>query len=430
LRENEACSTGTKIMDQREGHLQLEETSAAVARGGVTLVERRLLESLLDTAGNPPIRMRLWTGEEIVRNNAPPVATMVIRDRGALMRMLVNPEVNPADDYSDGRIDIEGDLVAFLDNVFRGLDNLPDKSLKARFLRWMNKPRANSLAGSKENIHHHYDLGNDFYKLWLDNARMQYTCAYYPHHGMTIEQAQIAKLDHVARKLELRPGQVVFEAGCGWGGLARHFAQHYGVTVRAYNISSEQVKFARERAKQEGLDGRIEYVLDDYRTMQGECDVFVSIGMLEHVGVDNYPVLGDVIHRVLKPQGRGLIHSIGRNKPAPMNAWTEKRIFPGAYPATLGQMMQILEGHQFSVLDVENLRLHYAHTLQAWLSRYEANVDEVRRMYDERFVRMWRMYLAASQASFQMGALQLFQIVFARPQDNSIPMTREHLYRH
>lgn len=418
-------------MDHKEGHLQLEETSAAaIARGGVTLVERRLLESLLETAGNPPITIALWTGEEIVSGNTPSVATMRIKDRGALMRMLVNPEVHPADDYSDGRIDIEGDLVAFLESVFRGLDNLPDKSLKARFLRWMNKPRSNTLAGSKENIHHHYDLGNDFYKLWLDTARMQYTCAYYPRHGMTIEQAQIAKLDHVARKLELRPGQVVFEAGCGWGGLARHFAQNYGVTVKAYNISSEQVKFAREKAKQEGLEGRVEYILDDYRTMKGECDVFVSVGMLEHVGVDNYPVLGDVIHRVLKPQGRGLIHSIGRNKPAPMNAWTEKRIFPGAYPATISEMMQILEGHQFSVLDIENLRLHYAHTLQAWLSRYEANIDEVRKMYDERFVRMWRMYLAASQASFLMGALQLFQIVFARPQDNSIPMTREHLYRH
>jgi cyclopropane-fatty-acyl-phospholipid synthase len=257
---------------------------------------------------------------------------------------------------------------------------------------------------------------------------MQYTCAYYPHPGMSIEEAQIAKLDHVARKLELKPGQVVFEAGCGWGGLARHFAQHYGVTVKAYNISQEQVKFARERAKQEGLDGKVEYILDDYRSMQGECDVFVSVGMLEHVGVDNYPVLGDVIHRVLKPHGRGLIHSIGRNKPAPMNAWTEKRIFPGAYPATLAEMMRILEGHQFSVLDVENLRLHYAHTLEAWLNRYEAHIDDVRRMYDERFVRMWRMYLAASQASFLTGALQLFQIVFARPQDNTIPMNREHLY--
>ncbi len=416
-------------MDQQEGRLQLEETSAEAAHGAVTIVERRLLESLLETAGNPPIRIRLWTGESIVSGHSPPVATMVIRDRGALMRMLVNPEVNPADDYSDGRIEIEGDLVAFLEHVFRGLDNMTDKSLKARLLRWMNKPRANTLTGSRENIHHHYDLGNDFYKLWLDTARMQYTCAYYPHEGMSVEEAQIAKLDHVARKLELKPGQVVFEAGCGWGGLARHFAQNYGVTVRAFNISEEQVKFARERAKQEGLDGRIEYVLDDYRTMSGECDVFVSVGMLEHVGVDNYPILGDVIHRVLKPNGRGLIHSIGRNKPAPMNAWTEKRIFPGAYPATIGEMMRIFEGHQFSVLDIENLRLHYAHTLAAWLSRFEKHLDDVRKMYDERFVRMWRMYLAASQASFQIGALQLFQIVFARPQDNTIPMNREHLYR-
>lgn len=415
-------------MDHKEGRLQLEQTSAAAARSGVTAVERRLLESLLETAGNPPIRIRLWGGEEIVCGSATPVATMVIRDRGALMRMLVNPEVYPADDYSNGRIEIEGDLVAFLEHVFLGLDNLPDKSLKARFLRWMNKPRSNTLAGSKENIHHHYDLGNEFYKLWLDTARMQYTCAYYPHRGMSIEEAQIAKLDHVARKLELKPGQVVFEAGCGWGGLARHFAKNYGVTVRAFNISQEQVKFARAKAKEEGLDTRIEYVLDDYRTMQGECDVFVSVGMLEHVGLDNYPTLGDVIHRVLKPHGRALIHSIGRNKPAPMNAWTEKRIFPGAYPATLAEMMQILEGHQFSVLDVENLRLHYAHTLEAWLNRYEAHIDDVRKMYDERFVRMWRMYLAASQASFLTGALQLFQIVFARPQDNTIPMNREHLY--
>jgi cyclopropane-fatty-acyl-phospholipid synthase len=416
-------------MNQKEGHLQLEETSNAIARGGVTVVERRLLESLLESLGNPPIRIRLWTGEEVISANTQPVATMTIHDRGALMRMLVNPEVHPADDYCDGRVEIEGDLVAFLENVFRGLDSLPDKSLKARFLRWMCRPRSNSLPGSKENIHHHYDLGNNFYKLWLDNARMQYTCAYYPRPGMTIEQAQIAKLDHVARKLELRPGQIVFEAGCGWGGLARHFAQHYGVSVRAFNISAEQVKFAREQARREGLEGRVEYVLDDYRTMQGECDVFVSVGMLEHVGAYNYPVLGDVIHRVLKPHGRGLIHSIGRNKPAPMNAWTEKRIFPGAYPPTLAEMMRVLEGHQFSVLDVENLRIHYAHTLQAWLARYEANIDEVRKMYDERFVRMWRMYLAGSQATFLIGALQLFQIVFAHAQDNTIPMSREHLYR-
>jgi cyclopropane-fatty-acyl-phospholipid synthase len=417
-------------MDQKEGRLEIERTAAAVAHPGVTGFERKLLQKLLAVCGNPPIRITLWSGEELVgTTREPTVARVVIRDRAALFRMLVNPELYTGDDYSDGRVEIEGDLVRFLEIVYRGLDRLPETSIKAKLLRWMNRPRANTLAGSKENIHHHYDLGNEFYKLWLDTARMQYTCAYFPHPGMTIEQAQLAKLDHVARKVQLKAGDVVYEAGCGWGGLALHFAKHYGVAkVRAFNISEEQVKFAREQAKREGLDGRVEYVLDDYRNMSGECDVFVSVGMLEHVGVDNYPTLGNVIARVLKPHGRGLIHSIGRNRAAPMNAWIEKRIFPGAYPATLAEMMRIFEGNEFSVLDVENLRLHYAETLQHWLDRFERHADAVRSMYDERFVRMWRLYLAGSKAAFLAGALQLFQIAFARPHDNTIPMSREHLY--
>ncbi|MCW5623919.1 MAG: class I SAM-dependent methyltransferase [Burkholderiales bacterium] len=417
-------------MDHKEGHLQIEATAAS-AGGGITRIERRLLQQLIEVCNHPPLTIRLWTGEEIHgRPGEPSIARVTLRDRGTFFRMLLNPELYTGDDYSSGRFEIEGDLVGFLDLVYRGLDGLPETSMKARFLRWMNRPRSNTLAGSKRNIHHHYDLGNDFYKLWLDTARMQYTCAYYARPDMTIEQAQIAKLDHVARKLQVKPGDVVYEAGCGWGGLARHFAKHHGVAkVRAFNISEEQVKFAREQAKREGLDDRVEYVLDDYRNMSGSCDVFVSVGMLEHVGVNNYPGLGDVINRVLKPHGRGLIHSIGRNKAAPMNAWIEKRIFPGAYPATLAEMMRILEGNQFSVLDVENLRLHYAKTLFAWRERYEDHIDEVRRMYDEEFVRMWRLYLAGSEAAFLSGALQLFQIVFARPTDNTVPFTREHLYR-
>lgn len=419
-------------MDQKEGRLQLEETAAIVSpKPGISSLERKLLTKLMSICNNPPIRITLWTGEEIVgTTQQPSVAHVFIRERAALFRMLSNPELYTGDDYSSGRIEVEGDLVQFLEYVFLGLDALGDNSLRARFLRWMNRPRANTLDGSRQNIHHHYDLGNEFYKLWLDTARMQYTCAYYARDDMSIEDAQIAKLDHVARKVQIKPGDVVYEAGCGWGGLARHMAKVHGASkVRAFNISEEQVKFAREQAKREGLDGRVEYVLDDYRNMSGQCDVFVSVGMLEHVGLKNYPELGNVINRVLKPNGRGLIHSIGRNKAAPMNAWIEKRIFPGAYPATLAEMMQIFEGHQFSVLDVENIRLHYAKTLQAWLDRFDSNVDAVRRMYDEQFVRMWRLYLAGSKASFLTGALQLFQIVFARPQDNTIPMTREHLYK-
>jgi len=417
-------------MDQNDGKAQMEGATRAADRSNASGFERRLLRRMMAAAGNPPLAVALWNGEDFSPVAGTPLARIHVRDRGALLRMVVNPELYTGDDYATGKVDIEGDFVGCLETIYNSLENLPENSFKARLLRWMNKPRPNTLAGSRANVHHHYDLGNDFYRLWLDAGHMQYTCAYYARPDLTLEQAQLAKLDHVARKLQLVPGQVVYEAGCGWGGLARHFAASYGVTVRAFNISEEQVKFAREQARREGLEGRVEYVLDDYRNMSGQCDAFVSVGMLEHVGVENYPVLGKVIHRVLAPRGRGLIHSIGRNRPAPMNAWIEKRIFPGAYPASLSEMMRFFEDHKFSVLDIENLRLHYARTLAHWRERFEAEADAVRALYDERFVRTWRLYLAGSEASFLMGALQLFQIVFARSGDNSVPLTRQHLYGH
>jgi cyclopropane-fatty-acyl-phospholipid synthase len=205
--------------------------------------------------------------------------------------------------------------------------------------------------------------------------------------------------------------------------------QRYGVAkVRAFNISEEQVHYARERAAREGLADRIEYVLDDYRNICGRCDVFVSIGMLEHVGTENYRELGEVIHRTLAPEGRGLIHSIGRNRPGYMHPWIEKRIFPGAHPPALSEMMQIFEARRLSVLDVENLRPHYALTLHHWLDRFELARDAVRAMYDERFVRMWRLYLAGSKAAFVGGELQLFQVLFGRPTLADWPLTRAWQY--
>jgi cyclopropane-fatty-acyl-phospholipid synthase len=245
---------------------------------------------------------------------------------------------------------------------------------------------------------------------------------------LSLEEAQAAKIDHVCRKLELKPGQTVVEAGCGWGALARHMAKHYGVTVKAYNISHQQLTYARARAQQEGLSDRVEYIEDDYRNIRGQYDAFVSVGMLEHVGLPNYPVLGAVALNVLRENGRGLIHSIGRNRPGTMSAWIERRIFPGAHPPCLSEMMQIFEPHNFSVLDVENLRLHYARTLAHWLERFEANADKVEAMTDSAFVRAWRLYLAGSMASFTAGDLQLFQVTFAHGNCNEVPWTRWRLY--
>ena len=391
-------------------------------------VEERLLLRLLAHQGDPPLEFVLWTGEPVSTSATDPVARVSIANRGTLLGILADPQVGFGDAYSDGRITVEGDLVRMLETIYRasiGSSRQPSKL--RRVLDLLHRSRVNSLAGSRDNIHHHYDIGNAFYSLWLGNT-MAYTCAYYPTPSATLDEAQMAKMHHVCRKLRLNAGESVVEAGCGWGTLALHMARHYGVRVRAFNISHEQIVYARERAKREGLDSLVEYVEDDYRNISGRHDAFVSVGMLEHVGVDNYPTLGRVAHQCLGGRGRGLIHSIGCDHPRPLNPWIEKRIFPGAYPPSLGEMMRIFEPWDFSVLDVENLRLHYAQTLRHWLDRYEAAHDEVFEMFGERFVRMWRLYLSGSIAGFTTGSLQLFQVLFAPHDNNDVAWTREHLY--
>jgi len=404
-------------------------TLQEAADAGRTL-EQRLLQRFLVSLGDPPLRVELWDG---ARLGDPRKAEIVvrIRDRAALYSLLYKPMLTFGELYTAGRIAVEGDLVRAMELVYPGANR---SYLQAgRFARLLNgalsrRARTNSLNGSRENIHAHYDLGNAFYSLWLDRDYTQYTCAYYPTPDASLEAAQQAKLELVCRKLALRPGETVLEAGSGGGGLARYFARHYGVKVRSYNISKEQVAYARQRAREEGFGDSIEYVEDDYRNATGDYDVFVSVGMLEHVGVANYPALGGVIDRCLKDDGRGLIHSIGQDYARPLNEWIERYIFPGAYPPTLREMMGIFEPHAFSIVDVDNLRPHYAMTLRHWLERFDAHEAEVRDMFDDAFVRAWRLYLSGSVAAFTAGSLQLFQVLFRRPDCVSLPVTRAHLY--
>ncbi len=391
-------------------------------------IEKWLIRKQMAQLGNPPITMVIGNGSAAYLPKEKSVGTVFIRDRKTLLRFVVHPELYFGDAYSEGKIEVEGNLIEVLKCTFKSMSKMPQGGLvNASRAKILSRPRLNTLSGSRKNIHDHYDIGNDFYRLWLDD-RMQYTCAYFPTPSATLEEAQTAKMEHVCKKLMLKPGETVVEAGCGWGTLALHMAKHYGVRVKAYNISHEQIENASERAKADGLDDRVEYIEDDYRNMSGTFDVFVSIGMLEHVGAQYYRELGKVINRSLKEHGRGLIHSIGRNRPEPMNPWIEQRIFPGSYPPTLREMMEIFEPSGFSILDVENLRLHYAKTLEHWLERFDLSKDRIGTMFDDKFIRAWRLYLIGSIAGFAAGSLQLFQVLFARPHKNDLPWTRAHLY--
>jgi cyclopropane-fatty-acyl-phospholipid synthase len=405
---------------------QRSDAARSQPHGSTNAADRWLLSTIMAALPRCGFAAMLWDGTTLGEETG---TRVIFRDRGALWQVARNPLIQFGDLYSAGRIEVEGDLVVFLERLYRALSAGQRRRASAWWWLWHDqRPRAGTLATARENIHHHYNLGNAFYRLWLDSEAMQYTCAYYPAPGITLEAAQRAKMDHVCRKLRLRPGQRVIEAGCGWGGFALHMARHYGVTVRAYNISSAQLNYAREWAAREGLADRVEFVEDDYRDIRGRCDAFVSVGMLEHVGVENYSTLGKVIGRCLTPDGLGLIHTIGRNAPGPLNGWIERRIFPGAYPPSLGEMMAIFEPLRFSILDVENLRLHYAQTLRDWRERYTANLETIHTMYDLPFTRAWDLYLAGAIAGFSTGSMQLYQVVFARGRNNAVPATRADLY--
>jgi cyclopropane-fatty-acyl-phospholipid synthase len=394
--------------------------------GGQSWIDRWCLARLAADLAGAAIVVRLWNGLSVALSDRPPVASVLIGDRGTLLRLVFHPELEFGEAYTAGRLEVQGDLTRLFETANRAVAAHERPAWRGWLARVMTGA---SPSAARRNVHHHYDLGNDFYRLWLDDA-MVYTCAYFERPDATLEEAQRAKLDYVCRKLRLQPDDEVIEAGCGWGALALHMAREYGARVRAFNVSREQLAYARARAAREGLADRVTFVDGDYRTIGGRCDAFVSVGMLEHVGPRQYRALGEVVARVLdREHGRGLLHFIGRAVPRPFNAWTERYIFPGAYAPTLGEVTpDLFERTGPAVFDVENLRLHYAATLEHWQHRFERHADAVRERFDEAFVRTWRMYLASARAGFLAGDLQLFQITFGRGAGETAPDTRKALY--
>lgn len=366
-------------------------------------------------------------------NGAEPRVTVRIKDPAWVGRLVRDPDLTLGEAYMEGALTIDNDdlhslfAVVYQNQVdghswwwYSAVDRM--RVLLRRFEQW------NPAHRSKENVAHHYDLSADFYKLFLDADR-QYSCAYFADPAMALEDAQIAKKAHIAKKLLIKPGDRVLDIGCGWGGMGLTLARDYGARVLGVTLSEEQLKIARERAKAEGLEDRVQFELIDYRKVEGKFDRIVSVGMFEHVGVPHFQEYFDKVAELLAPDGVALIHTIGRaGPPSVTSAWISKYIFPGGYIPSLSEMMLPIEKSGLYQTDIEIWRIHYAETLLHWQKRFTANIDAVRKIYDERFCRMWMFYLVASEMAFRDERKCVFHVQLAH-KATSVPLTRDYLHK-
>lgn len=392
---------------------------------------KRTLDRILSQIPDASFTVRFWDGEARRYGSGAEEFVLHLRDEAVCRRLLGNLHLRFGEAYVAGAIEVEGDLGRALRLMFVARPeafalSLGEKVKIALASRWPRDP----LRAARRNVAPHYDLGNEFFKLWL-GKEMAYSCAYFASPDEDIDTAQDRKFRHIAAKLLLSPGARLLDIGCGWGGFLLHAAAHHGIRGLGVTLSRAQQEEASRRLAAHGVADRVAVALKDYREVTGEAgfDRVVSIGMFEHVGRRNYPEYFRHTARLLRPGGVGLLHTIGRQVAAPANPWVTRYIFPGAHFPSLAEITGPLTAAGLVITDVEVWRLHYALTLDRWLDAYEASIDRIRAMYGEPFTRMWRLYLAGCAASFRFGDFCVWQIQFTRGPSDAIPLTRHYLYR-
>jgi cyclopropane-fatty-acyl-phospholipid synthase len=381
-------------------------------------------------------RLRVTFPDGTVRSYGPgngPESAVVLHDPSLPRRIVLSPDMGIGEGYMDGTVTFEGDDV-------HGFLSLAIVNIAAQGQPWFRRPlevlrrlkrrldQFNPVARARANVAHHYDLSGELYDLFLDEDR-NYSCAYFAREGMTLEEAQAAKKAHIARKLLIEPGMRVLDIGSGWGGMGLTLARDFGADVTGVTLSREQHAMANARAAEAGLADRVRFELMDYRDVEGRFDRIVSVGMFEHVGVPHYDAYFATVRRLLGAEGIALIHFIGRaGPPGATSPWILKYIFPGGYCPSMSEAVAAVERQGLVTTDVEVWRLHYAETLKEWRRRFEANIDRARALYDERFCRMWRYYLIASELTFRLNNQVVFQFQLT-PKQDAVPLTRDYLYR-
>ena len=352
--------------------------------------------------------------------------------------ILLDPRLGAAEAFIEGRLLIEEGDVMGLVGLLRAnnpWDKGGDIGKPNRLKRLVNRAsfaaeQINNRVGSKKNVAHHYDIGNDLYALMLDAEHWQYSCAYWPEGVTTLAAAQGAKLAHIAKKLHLSPGQKVLDIGCGWGGMAIHLARHHDVRVTGITLSEEQAALARQRVQAAGVADKVTILLEDYRDTAASgrrFDRIVSVGMFEHVGRAQFETFFEACAKILADDGVMLLHTIGRfGGPGTTDAFTRKYIFPGGYIPALSETLAASEKYRLIASDVETLRLHYAKTIHAWYANCMTHKDKIVAMYDDKFFRMWTFYLAGAATVFENGGMGNYQIQYIRSR-HALPITRDYL---
>jgi cyclopropane-fatty-acyl-phospholipid synthase len=410
-----------------------------------------------------PVTLRLWDGSAI-QVGAPHTGSrecsfaLVFRNPEVVCSAVLGRDpLRLAEAYFSQDLDIEGDFFAalalreHLQAVQMSVGEQIGAAASALRLRALNADRrpqrsngsvshgrtvkAHNRSENRDAIHFHYDVSNDFYALWLDRA-MVYSCAYFENAGVDLDAAQQAKLHHICRKLSLQPGERFLDIGCGWGALVIHAALHYGVRATGVTLSPQQLQVARERIVQAGLEDRVNVELLDYRDLQGESvyDKVASIGMFEHVGLENLPVYFSTVHRVLKPHGLFLNHGITHDsdgwRKSPSTEFINRYVFPDGQLDNIGNIQRAMETARFEIADVEALRPHYAMTLRHWVDRLERNRDQALQFVNEATYRVWRLYMAACALDFEAGQIGIYQVLAGKraPGVLPVPLTRRYMY--
>ena len=368
----------------------------------------------------------------IFRNNGP-LVKIKFTSNSIEKKLFRNPSLHLGEGYMNEEILIEeGTIEQFIDIVTSSYDDFINQN---RFYKYYENissffksiQQNNKIINSKKNISHHYDLKEDFYRLFLDKD-MQYSCAYFHNPNMSLDQAQIDKKNHIIKKLQINENMKVLDIGSGWGGMAIDIAKTTGASVKGITLSENQYITATKRAHEEGLSDKVTFTLQDYRHEQDTYDRIVSVGMFEHVGVGYFKVFFKKTYELLNEGGIFLLHTIGqRGKPTATSPWIRKYIFPGGYIPSLSEILQVCEKLNINITDIEILRLHYAHTLTHWYQNALKNKDRIIKMFDRRFFRMWEFYLLASKYTFLNMGNVVFQIQIAKNLNN-VPLTRNYIY--